>query len=340
MKFDWKLLDRLSKLSCDYADELDCMVAEIKSNKINTATYPEIFSSSIDNQWSQRLAIIFQSWRDNESIAPSLFQILQCAIDYFKIPVDHPLMKFAVTCCLLGDIPNNNSYHNNAHFREVVCLIIKLVIVHNEINRNPYIELCDDDIILIICAAAVHDLAHDGGSNFVEGAHVPSRLEKQSISKVMPFLKELKIDKYFIDSLCSIIMATDVTMDENGRSPSGYIRDIFLAHEHDNVSIINVPSRYDSLVKSYKLCFLCLLLCEADVAMSSALDYEFSKEMTKLFAKEGGIESATARMLYDFMGVVCRGGFLSRTSQVTLGQSFQAILLLVEEDSQDNAVFN
>jgi hypothetical protein len=82
-----------------------------------------------------------------------------------------------------------------------------------------------------------------------------------------------------------------------------------------------------------------VLLGEADIAMSSGLDYPFSKEMTKLVAQESSILQPSANTLKGFMEVICHGGYLSRAAQMTLGQSFQAILLEAETDAEKGVLY-
>jgi len=339
MDFNLSQLDTAYDLDCEYSNRFRAVVDHYKSNSLNLFENEDILGDAVDNEWATTMALTFQGWRDNSAQAPTLISVLSAVIRFFNIPNDHPMVPIAITACVLGSIKHPNPYHNNHHFREVVCVLVKLMVMHNAVNRNPLMMLDHNDILLLVTAAAIHDFAHDGKGNIIDGVHVPSRLEKRAFNRAEPFFDAVGINQNHKDMIKQMIIATDVSRGDMGRSPAGYVRDVFLAHEHDNVSIVNAPDECHMLLESEKLTLMCILMCEADIGASSGLDYEFSKEMTKLVASESSVLKANANTLHGFMEVICHGGYLSRAAQLTMGQSFQAILLQAEADKEDNILY-
>ena len=339
MNFNWTQLDSAYDLDIEYSKRFCALVDHYKLNPPHSFENRGVFGDEVDNEWTTTMALTFQSWRDNKGQAPSLVSVLSAVIQYFDIPEGHALVPVALTACVLGMIDHKNAYHNNDHFREVLCMLIKLIIMHNTVNRNPLMTLNHDDILLLVTVAAIHDFAHDGNGNIVDGVHIPSRLENNAFNCAEPFFDAMGVNQNYKNMIKQMIIATDVSRGDMGRSPAGYTRDVFLAHIHDNVSIVNAPGECHMLLESEKLTLMCILMCEADIAMSSGLDYEFSKEMTKLIAEESSVLQANANTLHGFMEVICHGGYLSRAAQLIMGQSFQAILLQAEADKEENVLY-
>jgi len=229
-------------------------------------------------------------------------------------------------CALVDHYKLNppHSFENRGVFGDEVDNEWTTTMAHNTVNRNPLMTLNHDDILLLVTVAAIHDFAHDGNGNIVDGVHIPSRLENNAFNCAEPFFDAMGVNQNYKNMIKQMIIATDVSRGDMGRSPAGYTRDVFLAHIHDNVSIVNAPGECHMLLESEKLTLMCILMCEADIAMSSGLDYEFSKEMTKLIAEESSVLQANANTLHGFMEVICHGGYLSRAAQrLTRGEGHE-----------------
>lgn len=336
MKFDWDQLKM--HYGCDevFLEALDLCVSDT-NQEINDILFNLLFSRDDEQNIGDSISHHFRLWRVNG--APQIGQILSLLCDHFSVPDNHYLIQSALVSCVLASIPTNNPYHNNNHFFEVIAMCVYLSVVHNDLTRAPAERLSVDEVLLLFIAACIHDFAHDGQGNIVDGIHIPSRLEKRSLAKAKPYLMKVGMPEDDFAKIEMMVMCTDVSRNAQGRSPAGILRDISLAHQHDNVSVVNVDDFYAPIIESKKLSLMGILLADADIAMSSGLNYEFSKEMTKLVAQESSVLQPTANTLKGFMQVICHGGYLSRAAQVTLGQNFQAILLDAESDAEKGVLY-
>jgi len=340
MKFDKAKLHPLIDLQCDYSKDVEALLNTklFQSDQTNQNTDINHFlSKGTGDNWTDKAAKIFASWRESVSSVPQLSDIVFSALDKFNIDVEHPLVPAIMTACLLGEINHNNPYHDNNHFREVLCICLKLAVVNSDIH--PDTSLDANDICLLIIAASIHDFAHNGKSNIIDGVHIPSSLEKRSIAKARPFFEALALASDTIDKIERLILSTDPSRGQGGHSPAGVTRDIYLAHSHDNVAILNVSKEYELLLNSSKLSLISMMLCEADIVMSSSLTYDFSKQMTRKIAQESSVLKPSANTLYGFMQVVCHGGFVVDASQLLFSKSFRSIMYQAKTDSENNILY-
>lgn len=299
-----------------------------------------VFSKPKDfDDFGDRIASVFQDWRQNKS-GVILPQILFQTIQAFGIAEDHPMMPAALVAAVLGEIPHKYPYHNNHHFREAALMTMKLAYVHNHLPETPQtLILSPEDILLLFIAASIHDFAHDGLGNVIDGVHMPSRLEKRSYQRVKPFLESAGLGKSDLEKLEIFLISTDVSRNAEGRSPSGIARDIYKAHLHGALDMLHNGLFYQPLVGHEKLSLMAVLLGEADVSLSSGLSYAFAKDMTRLVAEESCYLQPSANTLKGFMEVICQGGFLTRAGQIVFGQNFQAILLAAQEDAKNSVIY-
>jgi hypothetical protein len=333
MIFDWDQLNTL------YSGDDVFLKALNKCTSDDAVEIPSdlFFNRQYDQNLGKNISKNFTLWRAQGQ--PHVGQILSLLCDHFSVPDNHKLIVPAMVACALAEIPNKNLYHNNDHFFEVVSMSLCLSSAHNDLTRSPADRLSIDEVLLLFIAACIHDFAHDGQGNIMDGIHISSRLEKRSLLKSKSYLIDSGLSDDDFAKIKMMVIATDVSRNAQGRSPAGIARDIYLAHEHDNVSIVNIDDFYAPLIANKNLSLMSVLLGEADIAMSSGLDYPFSKEMTKLVAQESSILQPSANTLKGFMEVICHGGYLSRAAQMTLGQSFQAILLEAETDAEKGVLY-
>jgi len=295
----------------------------------------ESFAFHKTEEFGQYLTTKFSEFREHG--APHTARMMQSILASFSIGDDHRLYQAALVAGALAAIPHNNVYHNTCHFREVILLLSLVMKRHLREDMAP--PLSKDQIIFLLIAAAIHDFAHDGQGNIVQGSLIPSRLEKNALKQVSPFLQAAEMTEDDLDLMRLLLICTDVSRGHEGRSPAGYCRDIFLAHEYKNISAVNVPTLFDPLVADRTLSLMATLLCEADIGISAGLSYENAKNMTRLVAQENDMLQPSANTLYGFMEVICHGGFLSQASKSLMGDNFQTILLRVQDDKDDNVLY-
>jgi hypothetical protein len=339
MSFDWPSLSRFSSPESEYQKDFDLALERLTYNP-NSFDINEYITQALSfkktDDFGRYCTELLEQWRGK---APFNATVVKTALDYFGIDVDSPLYHCALVGGVLADVPHDNPYHNNHHFREVLFVLCLLMANHNNAATDKTKILTKDEITILIIAAAIHDFAHDGRGNMIKGTHIPSRTEKYSLKTAAPFLKNAGITNDVLKQLEIMLICTDVSRSEAGRSPSGMCRDIFLAHEYDNVSAVNVPEFYQPLIQNRKISFMATLLCEADIAVSTGLTYDYAQKMTRLVAEESEVLQPSANTLHGFMEVICHGGFLTQTSKTLMGDNFQSILLQAEDDKDNNILY-
>ncbi len=331
MKFQWSYLDPLTTLDCDYADQFQTTFKKIKNDiPDNFPTIP------LHNDWGPDISHIFMHWRQGEK-APTLPTLLLNAAHHFDLDTQSDLFIATMAACILGEIPHHNPYHNNPHFREVFYVAMHLCAIHNDLKSED--SLSKDEILLLMLTGAIHDFAHPGHGNMINDTHIPSFVERKTVAKAEPFLKALGLSDELFKQIQVMIICTDVSRDSNGKSPSIFARNIYQGHQQNNLETLNVPDFYAPLRKDPKLSLVTMFLCEADIAMSSGLGYEFSKEMTRLVAQESSMLQPNAVTLLGFMKSICHGGYLTHASNNLLGQNFKAILIQAEQDAKESVSY-
>lgn len=344
MEFDWTSLEKLEEVNSAYAAGFSvardvCMAAFDADMQIVNAARPllvDAVESRRQDEWGTAMADTFVAWR--EDIPPTLPCFLALACDAFDIDADHPLVPAALAACVLGETPHLNSYHNTAHFREVMAMAIRLCATHRQVNADSRLDLSADDIVLLILAAAIHDFGHDGQGNFVDGHHYPSRLELRAVDYAMPFLIAAGMTVDQGERLTAMVLATDVSHSPTHESPSAVLRAIYHAHMR-NLPMPDCDMLLSPLVEDYKTALMALLLGEADIAPSAGLSYDFSVQTTVMVAAESTVLQPSAATLHGFMDHICHGQYLSPAARHLMAENFTAISLRAAHDSENDALY-
>ena len=340
MNFNWVLLYPLTQTDSRYADSFGEQVEYIQGldydsrlDKLNACRWGD------DSQeWGERLASLFLSWR-KDPYPPSVAHTMEWACRFFDIdPEDYPWITVPMAASVLADLPHDNPYHNPHHFREVIILLSLLIDTHMALDQEA-VKLTKDDIMMMLTAAAIHDFSHDGHGNIIDETHFPSRMEKKSFAQAKDFLALAGASHEQRDKIESMLICTDVSRAPSGRSPSGFCRDIYMAHENGTISVVRAPAELKPLIKDRALSLMAMLLCEADVGLSAGLDYEFAREMTRLVALESRVLSASPTTLKGFMDMICHGGFTTNAGNALMGENFKTIMQCVQQDQDNNVLY-
>ena len=345
MNLKWNNIPRTIDINNDMTDAYEERRQHYKNaNKFNAELLTDITNilrAASENNLSSckktNLTDLFYKWRKDNAI--SLPYMLSAACEYFNITDDNNLKEVAFTACILGEIKHNNHYHDNNHFREVFMIVMCFCAYQLNFERQSSLMLFEDDILLLLIAAAIHDFAHDGGkSNDQE--NVVSRLEKQSITKAKPFLTAAGISATQLKKLELMLVCTDVIKDDLGISPADVARNIYINHESNDAEDLDTDAFYDPLVKSHKLALMARMICEADIIPSSGISYDLSKYMTVLIAKENDCINPNANTLYNFLNVVCNGGYNTPAAKALFGDTYKEILILADRDASNDVKYS
>lgn len=345
MFFDWSALEKLENIGAPdtggfiVSKDL-CAGSFGRDYSLVQTIAPLVFApvpKSERTQWARLLATQFISWRHD--YPPTLPALLAVACDEFMIDTSHALIKPALAACILGEIFNDNQFHNPHHFREVMTLVLRFCATHNRLDENADHKLSETDILLLITAAAIHDFTHDGETNTVDGKHIPGRLEKQAFERAKPFLEQAGMAKADLNIVEQLVMATDASIDSSGQSPSGWVRTIGARQYGQLQSVEKIPESYQIFENDPKLTLMTLTLCEADIAPSSSLDYSFSKLMTINLAAEDSRLKASAETLHGFMDRVCNNELISPAPRYLLMDNFARIQKEADQDRRKDISF-
>lgn len=306
---------------------------------VNEAKAPIVgpIESRLQVEWGKTLSDYFMRWRHD--IPPTIPAFLALACDHFGIEGDHRLLPAALTASVLAETQHLSAYHNTNHFREVFVMVMRLCSTHNRFNDIPHDRFYPTDVLLMLIAAAIHDFAHDGQGNFIDGKHMPSRLEKQAFIQAKPFLEKAGMTDDELNIVELMILSTDVSHGKSYQSPSTLLRQAYEAHYSGKKSMPDMPIVMQRFSFDDKLCLMAATLCEADVAPSTGLDYEFSKFTTTLVAEESGVLTPAATTLHGFMTQICHGRYLTPAARHLMAENFTGISLQAEEDSERNVLY-
>lgn len=340
MVIDWSVLDKLDDVDSDelsgFIVARDLCRASFDQDCAILNSCEPLFFRAIENgeqaEWVSHLATQFMLWREN--YPPTLPAILAITCKNLEIDTSHELFPIALTACILGEVYNGNAFHNVDHFREVLTIVLRFCVTHNQITFDEDNKFDTADILLLIIAAVLHDFKHDGTNNGVGDDHIPSRLEQQAFDKSRPFLESMGIADDYLSIIKSLIIATDASGHEN---PATIVRQI--ANYQNNKTPVSVNLGYENFTNNPKLTTMALILCEADIVPSSSLSYEFSKLMTRNLSNEENTITPTATTLNGFMIHVCKDNLISKSARYLLGENFKYIRQVSEKDAKNKVEY-
>lgn len=343
MRPNWDNLESLCELDALHSDgfsvALDVCRASFLDDRARLYDFMPLIADSIDSreqvEWGRDVARMFDKWRDD--VPPTMPSLLAIACDYFDIPAHEPLFDVATAACVLSEVPNFNAFHNNHHFREVVTMVICFCAHHNQLWDDSR-ALSKEDILLLITAAAIHDFAHDGNGNIIDGHHTPSRLEIKAVNEAEPFLRAAGLSERELEIIRALVLVTDVSSGANGQSPSNLLRAIYRAHTGEG-EMPDIKGPLSVLAKDRKTAMMGLIMGEADISPSTGLCYDFSQRLTVLVAAESSVLQPSANTLYGFMKHICHGNYMSPVARYLMTENFTAISLQAEQDAEENRLY-
>jgi hypothetical protein len=180
----------------------------------------------------------------------------------------------------LADIPNDNPYHGNGHFRKVTALNILFADVQLNYYGGQYPGHANFEAIAIQgMIGAIHDIYHDGQSNTVNGTHIPARLEKISAAKAAPYLAAAGIDPHLWAGIEAAVLGTDCS---GSPSPQSTVHDMY-RHQHDTAYMKSLDfSNFDpeiagamEFLRDHPV-FLhhAMMMCECDLVPSAGVSVQ------------------------------------------------------------------
>lgn len=299
-------------------------------------TYLPLFRSDETVSGQTKLcASILRQWAlTNE--APSLTALCMVALDELSVK-DEEYGRLVMLSSVLGEIDNPLPYHSNMHYRKVVLQLIRLIAQHNEIFAGTAKSFSDRDICLLLSSACIHDLAHDGRGNTVQGVHERARLETLAFRIIKHWMEPLGfMDKTVEDAIRAMLVSTDVSPVGDPRAPVAQMKMAYRYHSFGQegwTEPLNLSSDLKPLEDNPTLTMMALILQEADIATSAGLDYNVTKYETALVCEEYKMKEALPQHIINFLRDVCGRQFLSDAGQRLYAANMARIFALAQRMS-------
>ncbi len=275
---------------------------------------------------------IFRRWQ-RTGTAPSLIAMAVAMIDEFDI-AQPDNMHLVLMSATLGSLDLELPYHNNLHFRKVALQLMRLIQVHNSIYGETSKALNEDEIAVMLAAACIHDLEHDGKGNTLKGVHEPCRLEIQSYIIAEPFFKECGATQEALDMIKLMLLCTDVSPLGEQTNPMNQMKAAYRSHfmeEQSKIAKLNLSDDLKLLETDPKAALMSCMLQEADIATSGGLSYAVTQYETALYRKEMGFDDARPQHILDFLKDVCQRRFLTDAGQKLFAANMARIYALAEK---------
>lgn len=265
---------------------------------------------------------------------PSLVALCAYACDHFDITrpdLVYPLLMAGV----LGEVENDLIYHNNMHYRKVLMQAMRLCSVHNDIYEGTVRAFDEEQRALLLIAACIHDLGHDGNGNMIKGVFFKNRMERLSFEFAKPFLEQAGLaDTEALEKLAVMLLCTDVTPLNSPMNPVNQMKSAYRFHflgDDKKMDSLNLAKDLRVLQKDKKLTMMSLILHEADVGTSAGLGYEVTQYETALYRKEVCDDEARPHHIVDFLHNICQRSMLSEAAQKLYAANLARTLILAEE---------
>lgn len=305
----------------------------------------EIYKTILDplkdvRESSNATIALFNLWK-NENGGPSLIAMISAYLSWTDLHIMGDERKLLLTAALLASFANNNPYHSHIHYKKVVVHTMRLIHAHNNLfaTNKDYI-LNQADIMLLLTAACIHDLGHDGLGNTVQGIHKQSRLEQGSIDLFAPFIQFIMgaMCKIIEPNLTAMILATDVTPLNDPASPMAQMKSAYKFHflgGNKTQNSLHLDEKLKPLQSNKKLALLALLLHEADLATSAGLNYETTSLETIALQEELGTGAAKPSDIVSFMQSICQRRFITDAGQKLYSANLARIYAIAQQAVED-----
>lgn len=297
--------------------------------------YMPLFSSEQSVRAQTNLCIeIMREWALSGN-APSLAALNIAALEMMEVK-DTEFARLALLGSVVGEIENTTPYHSNMHYRKVLLQLIRLVVNHNEIYAGTSKVFSDREICLLIAAACIHDVGHDGLGNTMGGVHQRGRLETRSFDIMAHWMKPMGFDSpETLGAIKTMLMGTDVSPVGDPRAPVNQMKAAYRHHflnQASDMEPLNLNADLKVLETDSTLSMMAVILQEADIATSAGIDYAVTKFETSLIGAEYHIPQSLPQHIINFLRDVCARQFLSDAGQRLYAANMARIYALAQKD--------
>jgi hypothetical protein len=314
----------------------EVLLAELDQNLSDLDEVEELFYGKELAAYGERCATVFKRW-DEEGGWPSLLAITMRAWDKFSLPQDK-LFKAAILSAIIAEVPNDLQYHGNTHYRKVLLQSIRLAQTNQKLEGEEHVNLSDENIALLLIAAIIHDLGHEGGDNLRDGIYTPGYMEQKAYDIAHPYFEALELERDQCSSLETLVFCTDITFFAGDNSPCVRMRKIYSYYFIDDSDetvlnyMIGKLRRFDD---NKEFTLMAMVLHEADIASSAGLTYEQSIRETIDIFEERYLQTAGPKGLLAFMKEQLEGGMKTEAGKAVFSSSMDVIMDQAMQDFQE-----
>lgn len=286
--------------------------------------------------YGDRCTAVFERW-EKEGGGPSSLALIAHAWEFFGLPQGDALEQCAVISAVLAEIPNVMQYHGNEHYRKVLFHTIRMLVSHDKLQEEDRLRFDQADKALLMIAAMIHDLGHEGGDNLREGIYTPGYMEQKSIDMVMPYYEHLGMDRDLSSVLQTLVFCTDITFFAGDNSPCVRMRriyDYYIDNKGDESVENYMIGKLRLFYENPKLAMMAMMLHEADIATSAGLSYEQSIKETIDIMEERCLKNASPGILLAFLQQQLEGHMKTQAAQTLFGSAMDMIISRATQELQ------
>jgi hypothetical protein len=288
---------------------------------IEKSSFRHLVFDDVDGLYGEKMTRFLNTWPEPSTTALIMFAAGQLGFDN-----QSPYYAALMTSGVLADIENTLPFHGNAHYKKVLIQTLRQITTHNA-QAPDTARYTDRQIALMMMAAALHDLVHDGRGNGVGDTHIPFRLEQQSVDAALPYLKMAGLSADDLLDLETVILCTDVTPFSSPDAPAAQLKRLY-AHNigAQSVGVPALHPRLARLANRPDLVAMAMVLETADIAPSAGLSFEQGMKESRYLAAETGVTLiATINTYQNFIGSIGRVVTQTPAGQKIFGAGYNTI---------------
>ncbi len=318
----------------DFECRISTVGAALKADYERLAPHLDLLLGEDITEYGSRTAALFASWLA-EGGCPSLSALAAHAVHYFDLDEDDAVTRGLFMAALIGETPNGLQYHGNDHYRKVLFHAIRMAATHNNLFEGTDMALEPEQVAVLLIAACIHDLGHQGGDNLRGGVYTPGAMEQISFDLARPYLEATGMDSTALGEVETLVFCTDITFFAGDNSPCLRMKKIykhyFWEDNSEDISIMTMGKlrRFDenpSLVRA------AMILHEADVGTSAGLTYEQTIIETINIMEERGLKTAGPRTVLAFLREQLGETFFTEAGKQLFGPGMSRIIARAEQD--------
>lgn len=270
--------------------------------------------------------------------APSLTSMAIFAAKNLSKDMPPEIAQGVLAASVISEVENNLPYHNNLHYKKVLFQTIRLIAMHNYLHANRPERMFDGKKTgMLLIAACIHDLGHDGKGNTITGVFEQGRLERRAFKLAFPYFKKCGMENADLEKLKVMLLCTDVAPMGDPANPINQMKAAYRYHflGQNKTGPLNLNNGLELLEKDSDLTMMAAILHEADIGTSAGLDYPVTVYETGLYKREMGAQQAYPKDIMDFLTQICQQQMLTQAGQGLFGNNMTRISDMAEKEIND-----